>query len=71
MDELQYQTREGDRLDQICFKRYGSIAGQVVESVYAANPGLADYGPVLPAGLVITLPVLQLAVQVRGIKLWD
>lgn len=66
-----YRTREGDTLDWICWKRYGRTTGRVVEAVLAANPGLADRGPVLPAGIDITLPVLQLAQQTRGIRLWD
>lgn len=52
-----YTTKDGDMLDQICAAYYGATAGYV-ESVLAANPGLATRGEVYPAGVVITLPPL-------------
>jgi phage tail protein X len=48
-----YRTVQGDVLDQICLKHYGSAH---IEAVYLTNPGLADYGPILPSGVLITLP---------------
>ena len=32
---------DGDRLDLICWRHYGSLSGRVVETVLDANPGLA------------------------------
>ncbi len=52
-----YRTVDGDRLDVVCQARYGAQSG-IVEAVLEANPGLADYGPILPAGLPILLPDL-------------
>jgi len=56
----QYRTKEGDSLDAICFGYYGTTSHRQVETVLEANRalGLADIGPLLPAGLVITLPVV-------------
>lgn len=53
-----YVTKEGDTLDLICFRYYGSTYGKQVEIVMEANRPLAlgDYGPTLPRGLSITLP---------------
>ena len=66
-----YQTKENDVLDKICFKHYSHIRG-TVEAVLAANPGLADHGPVLPAGVLISLPMLPEATpQKKTIRLWD
>lgn len=66
-----YHTREHDVLDAICHKHYGHTNG-TVEAVLAANPGLADQRPVLPAGLLITLPMLPKAeTKNQPIKLWD
>nr|VFJ68701.1 MAG: P2-like prophage tail protein X [Candidatus Kentron sp. DK] len=68
---LQYRTKNGDVLDYLCWKHYGQQAG-AVERVLEANRGLAGYGPVLPAGILITLPSLPEPVQeVRSIRLWD
>lgn len=52
-----YISKQGDVLDAIVHAHYGSTSG-FVERVLAANPGLADYGAVLPGGVLITLPDL-------------
>ncbi len=52
---MKYRTKDGDVLDLICHKHYGR-ASWSIEAVYAANPGLAQKGAVLPAGLEIILP---------------
>lgn len=67
----QYRTSEGDTADFIAWKHYGTQDGQVVERLVDANPGLADYGPTLPAGVIVTLPELESAGVTEGIKLWD
>jgi phage tail protein X len=66
-----YTTRDGDTADYIAFKFYGSLAGQAVEQLLEANPGLADYGPILPGGLQVNLPKLAAASKVKGVALWD
>lgn len=65
-----YRTSDGDMADEIAFKHYGTTAGGVVEKLMAANPGLADYGPLLPAGLVITLPDTDTVTKTEGLRLW-
>lgn len=67
----QYMTSQGDTADYIAWKQYGTQDGRVVEQLVAANPGLADIGPVLPAGILITLPVIQPAVSDQVVRLWD
>lgn len=52
-----YVTSDGDVVDEVCWRHYGRQVG-VVERVLEFNPGLADRGPVLPAGVEIELPVL-------------
>ena len=65
------RTIDGDMLDVICLNHYGH-AHRYVETVLAANPGLADQGPVLPAGIVIVLPDLtELRHQEAAVRLWD
>lgn len=65
-----YRTSDGDMADEIAFRHYGTTSSGVVEQLLAANPGLADYGPVLPAGLVITLPVTDTVTKTEGLRLW-
>jgi len=67
---LTYRTSDGDMLDWICSKHYGRTSG-AVETVLAANPGLADLGPVYEAGTLILLPELPAAELSAAVKLWD
>jgi phage tail protein X len=66
----QYRTRDGDRLDDICWRHYGRSSG-LVEPALDANPGLADPGPVYPTGVVIELPDLPAPTQPGPVRLWD
>lgn len=67
----EYVTIDGDMVDEIAQARYGATSG-VVEAIYAANEGLADRGPVLPAGITIVLPELTARQkQANRVKLWE
>lgn len=67
----QLRTIQNDTVDALCWRHYGRTAG-VVEAVLDANPGLADHGPQLPTGLLVTLPDLQSSAPTRAmVNLWD
>ncbi len=68
---IRYRAKQGDMLDAICKAHYGTEAA--VAAVLDANPGLADLGPVLPAGRVIVLPDLPQAAGSRRqpVRLWN
>jgi phage tail protein X len=66
-----YNVREGDTVDFIAWRYYGTQSARVVEQVYDANPLLADYGPELPAGLEVVLPDIPAPGINQGIRLWD
>lgn len=66
-----YITSEGDSADLIAWKYYGTQGARVVEQVLEANPGLADLGPLLPAGITVTLPEIDTTQKVAGVRLWD
>lgn len=51
-------AQQGDTVDALCWRYYGSTDG-TVEAVLEANAGLADHGPVLPMGTVVYLPPLD------------
>lgn len=55
---IYYYTKENEMLDLICWKHYGYSSG-AVEEVLLENPGLAEHGSFLPAGLRIKLPKIQ------------
>lgn len=56
MADIQYVTKQGDMIDAVCFKHYGTTSRGVVEAVLEANIGLADEGATLDPGIVIVLP---------------
>ncbi|MNF15391.1 Phage Tail Protein X [compost metagenome] len=42
------------------------------EALWALNPGLAEFGPVLPSGVVVTLPELDRKQEAaRAVTVWD
>lgn len=51
-----YRTRDGETVDEICFRVFDSTANRVVEETYKLNQNLAEYGETLPSGLLIVLP---------------
>lgn len=66
-----YTTREGDTVDFIAWRFYGSTANRVTEAVLEVNRGVADYGPILPAGIELALPEIDAPAKTRGVRLWD
>ncbi|XPV77922.1 MAG: tail protein X [Desulfovibrio sp.] len=65
-----YRTKDGDTVDAICWKYYGRTE-DTTEAVYMANVGLADKGPILQAGIIITLPEIAAPEKDKGVSLWD
>lgn len=68
MDEV--RAIQGDTVDRICFRYYGYTAG-VTEAVLAANPGLADLGPILPTGTLIKMPEVAAKPTKSTVQLWE
>lgn len=68
---MQVITHQGDTVDALVYRHFGSTQG-VVEQVLEMNPGLADYGPILPHGLKVSVPDPQTQqTTVSLLKLWD
>jgi len=55
-------------LDEICYAVYGSVTG-MVEAVYEANPGLAAQEQPFAAGILITLPDVEIP-RDEPVQLW-
>lgn len=70
---IEYITRQGDMLDWICWKHYGTHDDGTLEIALAANAAaVAENGSVFPAGVLIVLPAIDRpAVAVKLIRLWD
>jgi phage tail protein X len=66
-----YATKQNDVLDDVVFRFYGGTDNRIVETVLEANPGLSDFGPVLPAGLTVKLPERPTAAKATITRLWS
>lgn len=55
--------------DLLAWRAYGTARG-ATEIVLEANPGLADYGPILPPGLIVVLPDVETTPE-PSVKLYD
>ncbi|MDV2903783.1 phage tail protein X [Grimontella sp. AG753] len=67
---MRIYAQQGDTLDALCDRHYGRTQG-VFEAVLAANPGLAEWGAVLPHGTAVELPDVQSAPVSQTINLWE
>lgn len=71
---MDYITRQNDILDDVVFRYYGDTDRRIVETVLEANRALdlGSIGPVLPAGMTITLPDRNPEPPVETLtRLWD
>lgn len=67
---MKVRAQQYDTVDLLCWRHYGRTQG-MTEAVLAANPGLADIGPVLPHGLAVELPDLVPVTTAQTVQLWD
>ena len=66
-----YVTVQGDMVDAIAYRAYGSEHAGTTEAILAANRGLSEQPPVLPENLVIILPDAPVAAPRASVNLWD
>lgn len=64
----EYVTREGDRLDQIAYKIYGSCDAAIIWEIMRANYWLREDPPVLPAGRRLKLPIRPAVTENNTVK---
>lgn len=67
---LSYRSKDGDTVDRIVWLHYGRQNDGLVETVLIANPGIADHGPVLPAGVLVALPEVEDTSDTGSVRLW-
>lgn len=61
----------GDTVDLVVWRALG-VGSPAVEQVLAANPGLADLGPVLPEGTPVLIPPVPTGTPTLDlVQLWD
>ena len=64
-------TRENMTVDLMIWDAMKRSDAAIVEATFAANPGLAEHGPVLPVGTVIYVPDLPTSTVKPTVRLWD
>ncbi|WP_338509444.1 tail protein X [Burkholderia gladioli] len=62
------RTSEGNVLDTLCYRVYGTLQG-TVEAVYEANPGLAAMPQPFASGIEIVMPDIE-APRDETVSLW-
>ena len=69
---MQVRTHQNDTVDALCWRHLGHTE-RMVEATLELNPGLASTGPLLPAGMAITLPnpATTPAAHRPTVHLWD
>ncbi|MBD1229249.1 tail protein X [Xenorhabdus griffiniae] len=67
---MQVIAQQNETVDAICWRHYGRTLG-MTERVLLANPGLADFGAVLPHGTKIEMPDFMPVASKPIIQLWD
>ena len=70
--EIETTTLEGETLDFVIFRVHGRVDEALLSKTFDMNPELAEYGTVLPAGVIVKLPAIDNSVtEVPTVKLWD
>lgn len=64
------RSLQGDTVERICQRWYGSTTG-TTEAVLAANPPLAALGVILPVGTLVRLPDQVTPAATTAVALWD
>lgn len=67
------RARAGDTVNALLYRETGRSDDDAEEALWALNLGLAEYGPILPAGVIVRLPVLEARdAEVRqAVTVWD
>ncbi len=66
------RTIAGDTVNTLLYRELGRSDDAAEEALWLINPGLAEYGAVLPAGVRVALPELATApAQAAPLTAWD
>ena len=62
----------GDSVNLLLYRELGRCDDAAEEILWRLNPGLAEFGPVLPAGVWVIVPEVDTRpAAVRAISAWD
>lgn len=63
-------SEAGETVDRLVWRALGRHDGRLVEQTFEINRGLADYGPLLPAGVRVALPPEPVPSEQAVVRLW-
>ena len=67
---MQYTTKNGEKLDVICFKNYGYVNGAFEKVLYEPDNYDLTTSEVFSAGTKIDLPVVKSDEKKQSYSLW-
>lgn len=65
------RSRDGDSVALILWQQLQRDDDEAEEALYQLNPGLEQYGPILPAGIELKLPELAAKTPDKVVNVWD
>lgn len=65
------RSRDGDSVALILWQQLQRDDDEAEEALYQLNPGLEQYGSILPAGIEVTLPELAAKTPDKVVNVWD
>lgn len=66
------RSRAGDTANGILYRETGRYDDAAEEALWQANPGLAAYGPTLPAGVTVYVPEIEeTPTPAKVTNVWD
>lgn len=68
---MEYSTKDGDRLDIICARHYGTVNNTFEQVLYYTGNADLTTAEVFNSGVVITLPVVKPAEKKVENQLWE
>lgn len=68
---MQYTTKDGDRLDKICARHYGSVTNTFEAVLYAVENYDLVSQEVYEAGVTFTLPVVKPQERKKEYSIWE
>lgn len=68
---MQYTTKDGEKLDVICWQNYGSTKGTFEAVLFSPENYDATTAEIFSAGTVIELPPVEPAKRKAVTRLWE
>lgn len=65
------RSRDGDSVALILWQQLQRDDDEAEEALYQLNPGLEQYGPILPALIEVKLPELAAKTPDKVVNVWD